>query len=278
MNRDPSCRSLKAGIRQTPDSAMRVAPRHFAAGTCAAPFMPAPDHCTAAPAVTPPPARWHTRLSATPLQRAGLAAIAAATLCFTLLAAAVAQAPLALDLSLAAVVQSAIGPAELRAWRWISHLGDGRTLAGLTLVVAAWAIAIGRWPAALGMVAAVAGNGVLNGLLKRAFERRRPSLDLPAEAFHGWSFPSGHASGALVACGMLVYLLWRAGPLRRSGAVALFAAAAAVAAAVGFSRVALGAHHLSDVLAGYASGTAWLGLCMLVLEGRCLRCGGRRHD
>jgi undecaprenyl-diphosphatase len=60
-----------------------------------------------------------------------------------------------------------------------------------------------------GWVAAVAGGGLLDLALKRVFHRTRPTCDVPLLTAKGWSFPSGHAMGSLVAYGMLAYLLVR---------------------------------------------------------------------
>ena len=107
---------------------------------------------------------------------------------------------------------------------------------------------------------ALAGNALWNPALKLVFGRMRPLADLSGLEAPGYSFPSGHSSGAMVAYGMLAYLAWRLLPPRwhlpvrwAAGAVVLF---------VGASRVYLQAHFASDVLAGFVSGGAWLAVCI----------------
>ena len=105
------------------------------------------------------------------------------------------------------------------------------------------------------------------------FQRGTKALrDLEAQALkaagalqqaHGWSFPSGHASGALVTFGFLAYVALRVLP-RRLHAPCMLVAAGLVLL-VGASRVFVNAHYASDVLAGFASGSAWLLACILVV-------------
>lgn len=114
----------------------------------------------------------------------------------------------------------------------------------------------------LTLALAVPGGMLLNVLLKHAFQRARPSFGDPLLALSTYSFPSGHALGATVFYGVLAAYLC-AGRTARARA-AIVAAAAGMIALVGLSRLYLGAHYLSDVLAGVAEGSAWLAICMTV--------------
>lgn len=112
-----------------------------------------------------------------------------------------------------------------------------------------------RYSAAL-LVIAVVGGDVLNDLLKGFFQRPRPAVVEWATQVHSASFPSGHAMGAVVAYGSVAFLVGRleANPhLRR----ATWTIAILIILAVGVSRVYLGVHYPSDVVAGFAAGTAW---------------------
>jgi undecaprenyl-diphosphatase len=130
-------------------------------------------------------------------------------------------------------------------------------------------VGIGLWLAGqrvltCGWVAALGGNALLNPMLKQVFSRARPlhpDLVSPAQ---GFSFPSGHSSGAMVAYGMLAYLAWRLLPPRCRVPAAMLAAAVIVTTAS--SRVFLQVHFASDVLAGLCSGLGWLALCVGSLE------------
>jgi undecaprenyl-diphosphatase len=109
---------------------------------------------------------------------------------------------------------------------------------------------------ALFVLVTVAGSSLLNQVVKAAVHRSRPVLPDPVAHASGLSFPSGHAQAALV--GYAVLLLVFLPVLRgawRSVAVAL---SAAMVVGIGVSRVALGVHFVSDVLAGYVLGAAWV--------------------
>ena len=119
------------------------------------------------------------------------------------------------------------------------------------------------WFAALW--AAVPGGMILNVLLKYTFQRARPIFDEPLVTLATYSFPSGHASGATLFYGFLaaylVCALPRPGARAAVGVLALF-----MVALVALSRVYLGAHYLSDVLAGIAFGSAWLAVCITAIS------------
>ena len=108
------------------------------------------------------------------------------------------------------------------------------------------------------------GNGLLNTVLKNVFERVRPAHGNGMVSELGWSFPSGHASGATVAYGMLAYIAVRTLPAVWHLPVVL--TAAALAFTVGCSRIFLQVHFASDVAAGFAFGTAWLAVCIGSVE------------
>jgi undecaprenyl-diphosphatase len=164
------------------------------------------------------------------------------------------------DQQLSAVLRAETGPGTLRTFWLLTHLGNTATLTGLCILGGFVLLAAGRRGLALGWVVAIAGNAVLNRTLKAVFERVRPVHDHGLLVEEGWSFPSGHASGTVVVYGMLAYVLVRTLPARwHLPAVML---AAAVAFATGCSRVFLQVHFASDVLAGFASGIAWLTVCI----------------
>lgn len=175
----------------------------------------------------------------------------------------------ALDTLLSATVGSHLGAGAQQVFAAITHLADTATLAGLTAVVAAWLwVAQRRW-LALAYVGAVAGNAVLNVTLKSIFERTRPLHDTTLFQPQGWSFPSGHSSGAVVAYGMLAYVLVRAWPPAKNhalGGLAVVLAASALAFTIGCSRVFIQVHYATDVLAGFSSGSVWLAMCLISIE------------
>jgi len=112
-----------------------------------------------------------------------------------------------------------------------------------------------RWGAAVGLLVVVVGAQLLNNVLKDWFHRTRPApLEglIPAQAF---SFPSGHAMVAAAFYLFVGYLAWRIlkGRARIVGAAVLVL----VALLIGLSRLYLGVHYLTDVVAGYIAGVAW---------------------
>ncbi len=152
-------------------------------------------------------------------------------------------------------------PGALRAFALLTHLGDVRVLATLGAAVALLLWWRSQRLLALGWVLALAGNAVLNPMLKRIFERVRPLHEHGGVGEAGWSFPSGHTSGATVAYGMLAYVMLRTLP--RAWHLPAVLAATALAFTVASSRVFLRVHYASDVVAGFASGVAWLMVCVL---------------
>ena len=135
----------------------------------------------------------------------------------------------------------------------------GLVLVGL-LLVRRQHLLLGGW------IAAVAGAGLLDVALKRVFHRPRPMWGLPLLTARGWSFPSGHAMGSLVAYGMLAYLLLRETHLGRHQRMLAIISAALLVLLIGLSRLYLGVHYFSDVIGGYAAGVVWLAACISGLE------------
>lgn len=156
----------------------------------------------------------------------------------------------------------------VHAFAWITRLGDTATLSVLCLVVAAALLLRGRRWLALAWVLAISGHALLNTTLKALFSRTRPLHEGGLIQADGWSFPSGHSSGAVVVYGMLAYVLLRslAPTLARRASLPLVLLSAATAFSVGCSRIFLQVHFATDVLAGFASGTAWLAICVASIE------------
>ncbi|MDP1741387.1 phosphatase PAP2 family protein [Polaromonas sp.] len=173
-----------------------------------------------------------------------------------------------LDLLFSDALRDSSSKSVLRVFAALTHLGDPVTLAVLCLLVAL-ILLVQRQPwLAAGWVMAIVGNALLNPALKAIFARSRPAHDQSLVFADGWSFPSGHASSSVVAYGMLAYLLVRLLPPHWPASVRLVAVllATVLAFTVGSSRVFLQVHFVSDVLAGFASGTAWLAVCIATLE------------
>jgi membrane-associated phospholipid phosphatase len=114
----------------------------------------------------------------------------------------------------------------------------------------------------ISLVLAVPGGGLLNKLLKYVFHRPRPLFPDPLLTLSSYSFPSGHTMTATVLYGVIAaYLLSKSKNWGQRLLILL--GAGCLIALVGFSRMYLGAHYLSDVWAAIAEGLAWLMLCLL---------------
>src|SRR5215210_2170421 len=142
------------------------------------------------------------------------------------------------------------------ALKVLSTIGSAVVYFPLFAAVAAW-LAWRRLPRlAAFVVVTVAGSALLNALVKLAVHRARPVVADPVAHANGMSFPSGHAQSAIVAASVLLLVFlpllhgaWRA---------VTMAFAVTMVLAIGFARVALAVHFVSDVLAGYVLGAAWV--------------------
>ncbi len=140
---------------------------------------------------------------------------------------------------------------------WITWAAAGtREAIFVAAVVIAYISKRRFWPDGAAILFSTAGGGLLIGGLKRLFHRDRPDT-----LYYnlGYSFPSGHAFFAVVIFGMLAYIFARdAWPNKR---IVVWTIAIILILLVGFSRVYLGEHYPSDVLAGYLVGIPWLWGC-----------------
>jgi undecaprenyl-diphosphatase len=152
----------------------------------------------------------------------------------------------------------------LRFFSVITRLGDPEFLVALVAVVAFGLLVVRRGALAAAWIVATSSGALLNRVLKTWFERTRPFHDHGLASETSWSFPSGHASGSMLVYGLLCYLVVRHAPRAWHLPVALTSVALIVF--VGSSRVLLQVHYLSDVLAGYASGAAWIAVWVAGLE------------
>lgn len=154
-------------------------------------------------------------------------------------------------------------PTFVSVLRGITEFGSSEWVA-LVLSIAVLFFVFKRWwPSLLMTVVAIPGGMLLNEWVKILVHRHRPFIDGWYVDWSGYSFASGHTIGATLLYGQLALFII---PLikGRRGRVLVFSAATFVIVLVGFSRIALGAHYLTDVLAGIFLGTSWLTLCVLV--------------
>lgn len=166
------------------------------------------------------------------------------------------------DLALVNALQQQTADSVLWAFSWITRLGDVLTLAVVGVVIGVILLAKRYWILLVGWIVTLAGGGLLNTLLKEIFQRARPELGQGLAS--GWSFPSGHAMGALMAYGMLAYVGMYLVPRQWRGVV--MGVCVSLVLLIGASRLFLGVHYFSDVVAGFVVGTSWLTLCIIGTE------------
>ncbi|PLT30664.1 phosphatase PAP2 family protein [Peribacillus deserti] len=122
-----------------------------------------------------------------------------------------------------------------------------------------------KWPRYAAFLVLSSGlGGLFNFFLKWLFKRERPDL-LPLIQEHGFSFPSGHSMGSFIFYGSLAIILAKLSHKRAMNWIAgmIFAV---VILLIGISRIYLGVHYPSDVVAGFAAGGVWLTVCLVGLE------------
>ena len=164
------------------------------------------------------------------------------------------------DVALATELARSVSRESLVYFAAVTHLADAPVQWGIALVVGIVLLLLKRRLLAGAWIAAVAGNGLMNRALKSLFERTRPLHEHGLTLEHGWSFPSGHTSGAVAIYGMLAYLGIRATP--PAWHLPIVVTALVTILLVGFSRIVLQVHYLSDVLAALVSGGSWLLVCI----------------
>jgi undecaprenyl-diphosphatase len=146
--------------------------------------------------------------------------------------------------------------------RDVTALGSMAILIGITLAAAGYLWLAGKRRSVTLVLVSVGGGIAFSSLFKRGFDRPRPDLVPHATEVYTASFPSGHAMLAAVTYLTLAAMLARVQPTRALK-VYLFALASFITMLVGVSRIYLGVHWPTDVLAGWTAGAAWALVCWL---------------
>ncbi|MBZ5524068.1 MAG: phosphatase PAP2 family protein [Acidobacteriia bacterium] len=176
--------------------------------------------------------------------------------------------PRGVDLSFRNWLHQFASPGRTRAAFFFSLIGD-RVLVAL-FVVSLIAFLLLRWRRAAGWLAVTMGGALaLDLALKFGFHRPRPQPFFGTMP-HTYSFPSGHALFALCFFGVLAGLL--ADRINNRGLqAAIWAVAAALIGAIGLSRIYLGVHYPSDVIAGYLTAAVWVSTILVLDHVRVVR-------
>lgn len=154
----------------------------------------------------------------------------------------------------------------------ITRLGDPRTVVPLTAIIFCLLWLRRYFLEAKFFVLNALGGAVLSYVLKLAFSKTRPALWPQLISEVTFSYPSGHAIGSMVLYGFLSYVLASIYP-RYSRA--FYGAAILLIVTIGFSRLYLGVHWPTDIIAGYGIGFLWVSVCITLLRLRKLKGAGQ---
>lgn len=155
-------------------------------------------------------------------------------------------------------------PLLVDAFEVVSFLGKPPFLAAVVILVGVPLVRLRRYHLAIYLVVTTIVGGIIDTWVKLAVGRDRPSLEEPVASAMGASFPSGHAMSSTIAYGaLLLVLMPLVPPRRRTWAIT---GVCVLVGAIGFTRLALGVHYITDVVGGFALGAAWLALTTAAFE------------
>jgi len=169
-----------------------------------------------------------------------------------------------IDVAFADALHSLATPTSTEMYRILSFIGmEGLWITGV--VVALYLLLRKqRLHFAIWLLALVGGT-LLNNALKLVFARSRPVFIDPFVVEHNFSFPSGHAMMSLIGFGLFAYFVFQAQHSHLARIFVVFTAVMLVML-IGISRMALGVHYFSDVMAGFAAGGVWLAACITAMN------------
>ncbi|HEX3140953.1 MAG TPA: phosphatase PAP2 family protein [Rhizobacter sp.] len=175
------------------------------------------------------------------------------------------DAPLgAIDQDVATWLHAQATSSRTRLMFFVSDLSAPLSVMAMTSVLAIVLLWKRQRSQLLLLVLAVPGGALLNVIMKHLIHRDRPIFEDPIQTLTSYSFPSGHAMGSTVFFGTLAAIaIWQVRDWRL-GTLAIIASALLVAL-ICFSRIYLGVHYLSDVIAGFLAGVVWLGACLFAV-------------
>jgi membrane-associated phospholipid phosphatase len=206
---------------------------------------------------------------------AGLVVLTASAWIFGWMVEDLAEGDTEVDTRLANWLHEHASPGWTSFFEAVTRLGNVSTLLVVVLLASVVFWRKG-WIAELQLlVLAAVGTEVITVGLKHGFQRDRPFFADPLATERTYSFPSGHASVSLAVYGTLGFVIARHLQTRRAQFWTLSVASVLVLL-IGFSRLYLGVHFLSDVIAGYSIAIAWVALCVVLLQLR-LRLKERRQ-
>jgi undecaprenyl-diphosphatase len=171
------------------------------------------------------------------------------------------------DNNVRAAVHQYASPSLTIFMRGITLLGSMEVLLPAILIVLSFLLVLGKRYEAIVLAVTMAGGVILNMVLKLSFHRARPDpfFDLATPA--SYAFPSGHALLALCFYGVMARILSDSLKSREQRWM-IWIGAVCFIGLIGLSRIYLGVHHASDVLAGYAAAIVWIGAVTMIARRR----------
>ena len=167
------------------------------------------------------------------------------------------------DHDLATWFHQHLTPAFVAVLHTFTNFGSGEWIGIAVFALVLFFVWKRWWPSLVTLIVAVPGGMLLNEWIKILVHRQRPFVDGPFVDWSGYSFASGHTIGATLLYGQLLLFILPALKARHWRVLSIVSAISMVAL-VGFSRIALGAHFLTDVLAAILFGIIWLALCVVL--------------
>jgi undecaprenyl-diphosphatase len=171
------------------------------------------------------------------------------------------------DSEIRTLVHEPSGPALTHAMEFVSNAGSPASITVLTLTAGALFWCFGKRRDTKYLAIAVIGAMILNSLLKLSFHRPRPVPFFGLAPPDSYSFPSGHALISFCFFAILGFLL-KSHIRSFSFRLAILALAVFSVLTIGYSRIYLGVHYPSDVLAGFTAGAVWIAAVVTALKRR----------
>ncbi|MDO8522208.1 MAG: phosphatase PAP2 family protein [bacterium] len=158
----------------------------------------------------------------------------------------------AFDLHIEQALYAIRDPSPVQFFTWVTELASTTTVLGITSIIIIILAYRKRWALVAGLCTTTLGSGAVAFILKDIVARPRPGAPLYAFVETSYSFPSGHATFSVAMYGFVLWLLYDTIPV--AWRYVAIVAVTIVVFAVGFSRLYLGVHYPSDVIAGYILG------------------------
>lgn len=148
----------------------------------------------------------------------------------------------------------------------LTRIGDGISQVIVTAVIGLIFANLVTWKLGLWYILTVLfGAEFLNNAVKNIHQRIRPTEVTSLIEQGGYAFPSGHSMGTMILYGGLIYMIWRHGHSQSIKFLTTILVVLVIIG-VGFSRIYLGVHYLTDVIGGWSLGLAWLMLCIGIYD------------